>query len=226
MNKYFFLFFLSLGFVSQAHADVGYSFEAGTEGWTSVLESTDPVMAFDRQAASSLLRLSSYGISVSDGNSPHRDSVQNSSLLFRSPGFRFSSLENASISFQLGSGSQDNSAAPSYDDDPSLISASSTTGYAGLLLRNVETGAYIIASQRLTSPDSAAETITWSSSDLSTLITTQDIYTLDLVDSKDGPWGWVSLDNVSISAASEVPIPFFADGFESSDTSGWSSAYE
>ncbi len=223
MRMRLFVLVMILSPLSQASSSLEYSFENGTQGWTSVLESTDPAMAFDRQAASSLLRLSSYGISVSDGDSPHRDSVQNCGLLFRSPEFRFDSLGDASISFQLGSGSQFDTTAPSFDSDSSLSGPSSETGYAGLLLRNVSSGAYVIASQRETTPNSAAETITWSTSDLSGLINDQDRYTLDLIDLKDGPWGWVSLDNVSVSGALAVSGLVFFDNFESGNTSEWSS---
>jgi len=187
-----------------SYAELEYSFETGVEGWVSVLESTSTPMSFDQQAASSLLRLSSYGISVPDGSSPFRDDEQNCGLLFRSPEFQFVDLESASVSFQLGSGSEDNAQAPSYDSDSVLTNSSISDGYTGLLLRDVDSGAYIIASENKTPADNPAGTITWSHSDLSGLINLQDRYTLDLVDLKHGPWGWVSLDNVSISGASAV----------------------
>jgi len=201
--------------VSHAQAELEYNFEADAEGWISVLESTEPVTAFARQPPSDLLRLYSYGISVSDGNSPHRDNEHNSGLLFRSPEFRFESIEDARIVFDLGSGTEDNSGAPSTDDDLVLTSPSMETGYVGLLLRNVDSGAYLLSSQLSAAPGGAAETITWTDTDLDGLINTQDSYTLDLVDLKHGPWGWISLDNVSIAHARETADFIFNDGFES-----------
>jgi hypothetical protein len=222
MRIHLLVLLMALSLLAYADTDLDYSFESGTEGWASVLESTDPDMAFDRQPASSLLRLSSFGISVSDGDAPHRDSAQNHGLLFRSPEFQFDTIEDAGISFQLGSGSEDNLNAPSHDDEPSLTEPSSEAGYVGLLLRNVTSGEYLISSQRTTSPSSTAETITWSTAELSGLINTEDPYTLDLVDLRHGPWGWISLDNVSISGGYAVTV--FADGFEQKDQDSQGSA--
>ena len=190
--------------VSHIYADLEYTFETGREGWFSVLESTDVANSFAQQPANSLLRLTSYGISVPAGSNPFRDDVQNCGLLFRSPEFQFVDTQNAAISFQMGGGSVNNSAAPSTDSDSVLTNASSSTGYTGLLLRNVNSGAYVIASENPNYSASPARVITWSSSTLSGLIHSQDRYTLDLVDLRHGPWGWLSLDDVLIAGASAI----------------------
>ncbi|WP_221031099.1 PEP-CTERM sorting domain-containing protein [Actomonas aquatica] len=185
---------------------ITYTFDTDLEGWSNVLTSTTGPLAFGYQPVSDLLRLESPGISVSDGNSPHRDWAQSSALLIRSPEFQVNSLPEFSITFELGSGSGTTDGAPSTDADAALSQPSSVDGYTGLLLRNASTGAYLIAST-MTDTSTHEQTVMWTSGQLQSLVNTSDYYTLDLVDMDQGAWGWVSLDNVSIYGASAVPEP-------------------
>ena len=81
--------------------------------------------------------------------------------------------------------------------DESSISymADGATGWKGVLLRNVSSGAFVLAKPR-TSQGDGMETVTFTAAELAPFVGVT--CTLELVNSERGGWGWLSMDNVSI----------------------------
>ncbi|HWH71987.1 MAG TPA: hypothetical protein VNT26_21675, partial [Candidatus Sulfotelmatobacter sp.] len=73
--------------------------------------------------------------------------------------------------------------------------ADGTTGWKGVLLRNVSSGAFVLAKPR-TSEGDAMVTVTFTAAELAPFVGTS--CTLELINSERGGWGWLSMDNVSI----------------------------
>lgn len=187
--------------VVQANS-ISYDFDSGLQGWTNVNVASEGPSSFI-STSGSLLGLSTLGISVKADN-PHRDTAHNSGLLIRSEEFSFDALNDIEISFQLSGGGD--GLAPATDTDAVLTSPSTSDGFVGLLLRNVQSGEYILVGSRDGSA-SSLQTIIWDTATLAGVVNVNDSYTLDLVDTDDGPWGWVALDNVSLTGVAIVPEP-------------------
>jgi hypothetical protein len=73
--------------------------------------------------------------------------------------------------------------------------ADASTGWKGVLLRNVSTGAFVLAKPR-TSEGDAMVTVTFTAAELAPFVGVT--CTLELINSERGSWGWLSMDNVSI----------------------------
>jgi hypothetical protein len=122
-------------------------------------------------------------------------------LWMRSPEFKLSgSGENLSAWLCGGHGySADatgklvaNVPAQAFDDPGNAIFPS----FLGIALRNVDTGVFVLAGTKA-SPGSDWQQVTFTAAQLAAL--DQDAtYTLDLLDVRQGGWGWVNLDTVAI----------------------------
>lgn len=69
-------------------------------------------------------------------------------------------------------------------------------GWKGVALRRVRDGAFVLTKPRTSSGDTWM-TVTFTQAELAPLVTS-DIYSLDLINSDCGGWGWLTMDNVSI----------------------------
>jgi hypothetical protein len=82
--------------------------------------------------------------------------------------------------------------AQAFDDPGNAIFPS----FLGIALRNVDTGVFVLAGTKA-SPGSDWQQVTFTAAQLAAL--DQDAtYTLDLLDVRQGGWGWVNLDTVAI----------------------------
>jgi hypothetical protein len=98
-------------------------------------------------------------------------------------------------------------AAPANATDASLFDASSPVGWAGMALRRVSDGAFILTAGRSSNGQNLHQTMTWDSATIEAAISgdsANETYTLDFIDDKSGGWGWVGADNVSISTIPEA----------------------
>jgi hypothetical protein len=86
-------------------------------------------------------------------------------------------------------------------DDPGNATFPS---FLGIALRNVDTGVFVLAGKK-TDGGNAWEQITFSEAQLLAL-DQNAAYTLDLLDVREGGWGWVNMDSVSIPGVL-VPEP-------------------
>ncbi|HWQ91096.1 MAG TPA: LamG-like jellyroll fold domain-containing protein, partial [Clostridia bacterium] len=69
------------------------------------------------------------------------------------------------------------------------------TGWKGVALRNVSSGAFVLAKPRTAEGD-AMVTVTFTAAELAPFVGVP--CTLELINSERGGWGWLSMDNVSI----------------------------
>jgi hypothetical protein len=76
--------------------------------------------------------------------------------------------------------------------------ADGTTGWKGVILRNVSSGAFVLAKPRVNEGD-AMITVTFTAAELAPFVGVT--CTLDLINAERGGWGWLSMDNVSIPGA-------------------------
>lgn len=98
-------------------------------------------------------------------------------------------------------------AAPANATDASLFDASSPAGWAGMALRRVSDGAFILTAGRSSNGQNLHQTMTWDSATIGAAISgdsANETYTLDFIDDKSGGWGWVGADDVSISTIPEA----------------------
>ena len=188
------------------------NFDDGTvQGWSNVLTSpgdqpqffepssnvNPPALAAQSGTYRIVPEVASFG-----GN---EDSHHNT-LVFRSPEFTLGS--SGSISFYLGIGMGGAaSPGPSFAAlaAASVVPGSTGSGFMGMALRRVDTGAYVLSARR-----SADNTTTWEQFvfDTTTLTASNLLFTpltLDLIDNFQGGHGWVSLDTVVLNDV--VPEP-------------------
>jgi hypothetical protein len=124
-----------------------------------------------------------------------QDSEHNT-LVLRSPAFTLNSAGDLTVWLCGGTGA---SSGPAGTAVTNLPSASSTTGFLGIALRDVTAGTYVL-SGRKTSSGGTWEQVSLSASALAGL--PQDhVYTMDLIDAFHGSWGWINMDSVAISSA-------------------------
>ena len=136
------------------------------------------------------------------------------SLVYRSPAFTMG--QNGRISFALIGGAKPNLDLEEVNAN-GLPENSSNAGAMGVALRDVATGAYLGFYGRSEDGSQAWETIVLDASSLGSLIEPGQSYTLDLIDTYHGGWGWIGLDNVII--AQGVPTTRF--DFDDGTLQGW-----
>jgi Concanavalin A-like lectin/glucanases superfamily len=90
-----------------------------------------------------------------------------------------------------------NGPAPANDTSVSHIAAdaSALTGWKGVALRRVSDGAFVLNKPRTDQGDTMI-TVTFTAAELAPFVGVK--CTLDLINSENGGWGWLSMDNVSI----------------------------
>jgi hypothetical protein len=78
-------------------------------------------------------------------------------------------------------------------------------GWMGVILRRVSDGAFVLAKSKTEGQSSGYFTMTFTQAELAPL-SSIEAYTLELINSDRGSWGWVTMDIVSIPG-STVRLP-------------------
>lgn len=112
-------------------------------------------------------------------------------LWLRSPEFILAA--DADLTVQLARGKA-HGLAPA-NDASVAFAANSTTGWKGVALRRASDGAFVLSQPRIDEGD-AMVTVTFSAAELAPYAGVR--CTLELINSENGSWGWLSMDNVSI----------------------------
>ncbi|NCY22542.1 DUF5011 domain-containing protein, partial [bacterium] len=133
-------------------------------------------------------------VSVSGNTDTH-----NNVLWLRSPEFLLTGAGDLTVDLYRGGAV---SAAPT---NQSEIPASATgmnnwDGWRGVALCRVRDGAYVLVKPR-TQWGSDAQTVTFTQEELAPYVN-GDLYTLDLLNTGKGGWGWIEMDSVSIPGSS------------------------
>jgi len=195
-----------------ASAALIFNFDDGTlQGWTNVRTSTTPGGSTSFGVSDPLgpsitpnPRSGNYMVGPdpfgADGGSQARDNP-NQTLVLSSPSFYLDG--SGDISAWLVGGMGSGSAPASYT---SLPTNSSTSGYLGVALRRLSDGAYLLAGNRTSNFAGSWQQVTFSAASLTSYVSPTQTYALDLIDYRDGSWGWVGLDDVTI-AGTAVPLP-------------------
>lgn len=124
------------------------------------------------------------------------------SLVLRSPDFRLDA--NSQISFSLLGGTGSN---PSPGEDAASLPTESKLGdgFLGLALRRIRDGRYFLPARRQFVSNQTWEHFVFDSAtivnDVLVDAIADDSYTLDLIDTEHGSWGWVGIDEVSLKVA-------------------------
>ena len=121
-------------------------------------------------------------------------------LWLRSPVFY--PVTGGDLTVQMARGKAHGS-APANDGSVSYI-ANSSTGWKGVALRRVSDGVFVLAKPR-TSEGDGMQTVTFTEAELTPYAGVA--CTLDLINSENGGWGWLSMDNVAIPGSAVPPGP-------------------
>lgn len=179
---------------------LSYDFEGSHQGWSNVYTSGVQIYQADTSFDSNNPHSGSYIIAPSSGNA-NRDQ-EHTVIIFRSPEFV---LDNST--FEVKAYLSGTSICPSNQNQMWNVpqeslnsSVNSTTAYATLALRRVSDNKYIANTGRSTTNHGWEEcTITETDIYSDTTLTTGGSYTLDLIEAVDTSWGWLALDNVTIT---------------------------
>jgi hypothetical protein len=112
-------------------------------------------------------------------------------LWLRSSQFTLDASGNLTVQMARG---RVHGSAPA-NDASVAYSANSSTGWKGVALRRVSDGAFVLAKPRTSEGDTMI-TVTFTAAELASYVGVN--CTLDLINSENGGWGWLSMDNVSI----------------------------
>jgi len=180
-------------------ATISYNFDGPSEqGWTDVLTSVAANANTDYDAVTS-----GWGRNPQAGDgwiAPNTSGASgwnqrdgnNTAFVLRSPAFV---LDNSGdLTFYLQGGVSGGAL-------PSNFSGLGGTGFMGLALRDDSNGDYVIGKGRPTSGDGYTQ-VSFTAAELTTYV--GGTYTLDLIDDKQGGWGWGGVDTISIPG---TPIP-------------------
>ncbi len=114
----------------------------------------------------------------------------------RSPVFKLAA--GGDLTAQMGAG-RAHGPAPANDASVNYAATGDgTTGWKGIALRTVSDGVFVLAKPR-TSEGGGMNTVTFTQSELAPFVGID--CTLELINSENGGWGWLSMDNVAI------PVP-------------------
>jgi hypothetical protein len=112
-------------------------------------------------------------------------------LRLRSPEFTLNGAGNLTAWLRGGTGSGSLNGT-----GVSALPANTTSpGFQGVALRNVNTGNYLLSGKKSSSGDTWQQAV-FTAAELTAL--PPGVYTLDLIDAGHGGWGWVAMDSVSI----------------------------
>jgi HEAT repeat protein len=120
----------------------------------------------------------------------------------RSPKFRLNgSME---LTLQLSMGIANTTTAPK-NDLSVPFAATNGGGWKGVALRRVSDGVFVLTKARTGNNGGEYRTVTFSKAELASLDQNVD-YTLELINSDYGSWGWLTMDNVVIpGSVSTIP---------------------
>lgn len=191
-----------------AAGDLFFDFNDGTfQGWWD-LTAVDPDQTEGPR----------YWQNTSDHISQYRQGGNEDSghptLWLRSPEFKLTGTGNLTVWLDGGNGYGADATGkrvadvPAYAfDDPSNPVFPS---FLGIALRNVNTGVFDLAGRK--NDNGGWQSVTLTASQLAAL-DPNTYYTLDLIDARQGGWGWVSMGDVTIPGISVTPYnPTPADG--------------
>lgn len=192
---------------------VTYDFDNGTlQGWTntrtsSTSENSSFVLYQNTFEPNSPVAQSGSGQvapQVSTFNCCPQDSPHDT-LVLTSPQF---TLDNTgSITFYLTGG--EGAAATPGADFSSLPASSSEAGFQGVALRNVTTGAYVL-SERRAGNDNVYQLRDFTNAELAGagVLGNNTPLVLDLIDTRNGGWGWLAMDTVTVNGVVPEPASF------------------
>ena len=124
----------------------------------------------------------------------HLDNHRNT-LWLRSPEFHLDG--SGDLTFQLLAGTGAGVAPTTESSVPFAAGDIDTTGWIGVCLRDVTTGAFVLSGNRSSRDFNNWQQLTFTAAQLAKLNQTH-AYTLDLLVTGKGLWSWVGLDNVAI----------------------------
>ncbi len=192
-----------------------YDFDDGSlQGWTNTLtgNATDNPASFAPQTDQGRGggQNSAYAL-MHSGNGTWLDGrdVAHPTLVCTSPAFDFDESLTAewAITFHLLGGTGNTSTTPTSRE--TLAPASESEGFAGVALRRVSDGAYLLYDHRITSAQNADwQACGWSQQEIADALSDDDpaeTYQLDFIDQNHGSWGWVMLDSIEIKGL--IPKP-------------------
>ncbi len=186
----------------RARFTLAYGFEDGTlQGWTDLTPAngntgprnwalSPPAFPGSTQSGAGAVGQNIVG-GTQDSSHP--------TLWLRSPEFHLNGAGDLSAWLRGGTGN----GSLTGEVVSAVPANSSSPGFQGVALRNVNTGRFVLSGAKPTSGD-AWEQISFSSAQLAAL-DQEAVYTLDLIDAGHGGWGWMALDAVTIPGA-----PYFA----------------
>ena len=114
-------------------------------------------------------------------------------LWLRSPQFYLNGTSNLTVDLAKGI---EKTIAP-VNDLVVPFATISDGGWKGVALRRVRDGVFVLSKPRTGVPGDAYRTVTFTREEMSTL-DLREAYTLDLINSDNGSWGWLTMDNVVI----------------------------
>jgi len=190
-----------------------YDFDDGTfQGWTQITDPESPHLwavaaGGDSHSGSHAVKQQIPG---GDGDSPH------ATLWLRSPEFTLNGSGDLTL-FLMGGGFNSNGIFLYNESDIPADSidtfAPEGGGVHGVFLRNAATGDFVWQGFRPTDGINW-EKVTFAAADLE-LLDQNATYTLDLIDSRHGTWGWCNMDTVRIPGTLIAgPQPFLITHFD------------
>lgn len=133
-------------------------------------------------------------------------------LWLRSPEFYLKG--GGDLTVQLSKGSSNTATAPT-NQLSVPHAATNGGGWKGIALRRVRDGAFVLTKAKTGYTGMEYFTITFTRTELATLNQTE-AYTLELINSDYGNWGWLMMDNVSIPGTAAL-----AYNFDDKTLQGW-----
>lgn len=184
-------------------APLAYEFGSGTlEGWTGISEDSEgrqffaivePSLNSPTFTPHSGTHLLGLHIPAFDLDAGYTQDSEHDTLVMSSPEFRLTDVGDLSV-WLVGGGAGSGSLAGT--SVGSLQTASSAEGFLGVALRNVTTGTYVLSGTKGANGGSWQKVV-FTAAELAGL-PQDDVYTLDLIDARQGGWGWISMDSVTI----------------------------
>lgn len=162
-----------------------YNFDDGLQGWYNVGPGPDQWTPEDRK----------IGFTVRHGNDGYH-----SLMVLRSPRFKLNGSSDLTVRLDGGGSSSKSIVGVKSADLP--VDTDGSPNFQGVALRNVATDTYVIFAKKAN--NGGWQKVTIDAMDL--LALDQDaVYTLDLIDSRAGGWGWIKMDDAKIPGA-ELPV--------------------
>jgi len=138
------------------------------------------------------------------------------SLLVRSPEFALDGSGN--LDFSLYGGTSNTQTIPITTSGAIPVNSAGGGGWQGGALRRVSDDTYVLSDAR-NANGGGWQVNGFSAAQLAPFVGDGEMYTLDFVDYKNGGWGWVTIDYISIPGGfSDGDLTSDADGIYSADT--------